>query len=544
MTGRLLVLVESMGNQSYIFATNKLRENLGASELVRQVGVTFREYALDFGAKVVVAASGKGLAVCDDQTQARRLIAAVTRWALEDAPGLEVLGVHVPLSADTAAAAHEAMVVAHDALEGLRGRLPGPAARFPTLPLFEPCATSGLPAALDEAVSPPKGVPCPDKAPRSAVSLAKRAAVSQARTTLADGFANKVHPDPDKLEQSLGETSWLAVVHADGNGLGALFRNLDTTLPPDATAADYLDWYEWLSEALDECTLAAARQAVAAVVPDGREVAPVLPIVFGGDDLTVVCDGGVALPLVRHFLTEFEAESAKHPALRHLAAQGGGSDRLTAAAGIAIIKPHYPFHAAYRLAEGLLGSAKEATQWLRDPQGGDLSCSAFDFHILYDSASADIGRVLADRKMGEADYRTARPFIASTLDRLGAVHNQDQSRLAIHHVDGLDQACDTVALGRRDRDDERGGVGVPASQLQKLRKLLAGETPAAANEALRHIHAKYAPWDGLVCPTERDGPSLFFRDERHRPRRLSISATRLIDALEVVGLTFPRGDGE
>ena len=44
-----LVLIETAGNQRFIFATNKLAENLGASQMIWRVGV---EFALDAVARV------------------------------------------------------------------------------------------------------------------------------------------------------------------------------------------------------------------------------------------------------------------------------------------------------------------------------------------------------------------------------------------------------------------------------------------------------------------------------------------------------------
>jgi hypothetical protein len=78
---------------------------------------------------------------------------------------------------------------------------------------------------------------------------------------------------------------------------------------------------------------------------------PFRPIVFGGDDVTFVCDGRLGLSLATMYLREFENRTAA----AKLGKDGGG---LTACAGVAIVKSHYPFARAYELAEELSKAAK------------------------------------------------------------------------------------------------------------------------------------------------------------------------------------------
>ena len=119
-----LVLIETVGNQAFVFATNKLRENVGASELTAQAGTRFvLEAVRDVGApdlcansaaemrktlrdsslnrpadgsnpvEVILAVSGKALLLVNHEESGRRIVSQVTRRALKEAPGLEVRGV-------------------------------------------------------------------------------------------------------------------------------------------------------------------------------------------------------------------------------------------------------------------------------------------------------------------------------------------------------------------------------------------------------------------------------------------------------------------
>ncbi len=150
-----IVLIETSGNQAFIFATNKLRENVGASELTAQVGTQFvREAMQEAGAQlprdfrdpatfptlsdtnpveVILAVSGKALLLVHNATTGRQIVRAVTLRALRDAPGLEARGV---VSRDfdfETTPLHPLIGEVHRQFEVVRSRFPGPAARFQRL---------------------------------------------------------------------------------------------------------------------------------------------------------------------------------------------------------------------------------------------------------------------------------------------------------------------------------------------------------------------------------------------------------------------------
>src|SRR5262249_52429495 len=96
----------------------------------------------------------------------------------------------------------------------------------------------------------------------------------------------------------------------------------------------------------------------------GRPCFPVRPIVFGGDDITLVCEGRIALDLAAELLTQWHEHAEKARQDWH------------ACAGVALVKSHYPFFRAYELAAELCSGAKA---WLRRNDIG--KASALDYEI-------------------------------------------------------------------------------------------------------------------------------------------------------------------
>jgi len=92
---------------------------------------------------------------------------------------------------------------------------------------------------------------------------------------------------------------------------------------------------------------------------------PFRPIVFGGDDVTIVCAGKWGLALAQSYLTELEKEMLPDKKSPY------------ACAGISIVKTHYPFARAYEMSESLAHSSKTAVFTINK----EKTASAMDWHF-------------------------------------------------------------------------------------------------------------------------------------------------------------------
>ena len=198
--------------------------------------------------------------------------------------------------------------------------------------------------------------------------------------------------DMDKLGRIKGEESYVAVVNAHGNGMGRRIQDIAVEYLSPSQNREYIRGLREFSEKVEGAALAALRhivklltaritwqqgkEFVAEQVPMEGTFLPFRPLVFGGDDVAFVCNGHLGLSLAVEYLKAYEEQTEKEL-----------GERLTARAGVAIVKMHYPFARAYQLSERL---AVEASKYLKKKYGDRAKASALDWHIATSGLSGSL----------------------------------------------------------------------------------------------------------------------------------------------------------
>ena len=477
-----LVMVQTNSNQSFIFSSPRLREQIGASfeitllsrwvkeeaeKLLKQKPLPTSFWVSDSSGKVIVRFTGHA---DEPKAKAKDLIRRVTLRALTDAPGLDVTGVFIETSSGPVDPA-DLERLDREFSEYSLNRRPA-AARFPQFPFLERGSESALPASASlgdlkfsqESLQANK---FDESSPLSLPSRVKRAFASTSRKQQVDdvqerlakqGKELKQEPplDPTKLaavfqdgeefEDAKNMLSSVGVVHIDGNGVGAIMRDLGcahhavqkfgvSTTSDEETTEESKGLQSFIMEVnrrLDDVVkdaIALSWYYVQELTPD--TVVPIVPVIVGGDDVTVYTDGRYAIPFAEAYIHHYERLTKDDDLLSVLAIVAGGKKAdaperdhfeiddyiiqnpgpLTASAGVAIVGRNFPFHIAYDLAEELVSRGKKLGK-----KPGTVPCSTINFHVLRDATVLD-----PDDTLDEYKGRAQRPFLIGCYapDRIG-----------------------------------------------------------------------------------------------------------------------------
>ncbi len=187
----------------------------------------------------------------------------------------------------------------------------------------------------------------------------------------------------DMLGQVEGE-NYIAIVHADGNQMGKRFSGCSS-----------LGRHAYLSRTVATKTAEAFDGLIDSIVADIQKhgwrdkqnnlhmqglvlseeknsgvYLPIRPIIIGGDDVTFVCAGRMALTYTKRFLEAMLTDVDK-------------DKNIDCCAGVAILPTSYPFFRGYVLAEQLCGAAKKCSR-------GREGTAWMDFAILHGEQAPEL----------------------------------------------------------------------------------------------------------------------------------------------------------
>ena len=583
-----LVMLQTNSNQPFILSSPRLREQIGASfeitllsrwvkreakEILDTDDLPTSFWVSDSSGKVIVRFTGHG---DEPKAKAKDLIRRVTLRALTDAPGLDVTGVFIEATSDTVCA-DDLQELDRVFLEYSLNRRPA-LARFPQFPFLERGSESALPASpkLSEDdcremrryaretlnvplltddntnFSPPTQTDQDAQDSLSLPSRVKRAWSRSARRLQLQEVVSRWSPDdpdtwPKEIERlnedpfqlegafqdlpqaansqgTLASLSSVGVIHIDGNGVGAIMRDLDTAhtiVKPHLSSLESAfsehksdgpkanpcerseDPFQWFIMEVNRRLDNVVKDAIALSWHKIQEltqetVVPIVPVLVGGDDVTVYTDGRYAIPFAETYIRHYERLTKDDDLLSVLAIVAGGKKAgaperdhfeiddyiiqepgpLTASAGVAIVGRNFPFHIAYDLAECLVSRGKKLGK-----KKGEVPCSTIDFHILRDTTVLD-----PDETRKEYKGRAQRPFLVghytpqrigdapTTSSTAGSPQTQDQWKQILRAVAAFD--------GKKPDDPtQTTGDPFPRARANRIVKLLAeGKKEKATTE--------------------------------------------------------------
>jgi len=460
MSKLTITIVDTTGIQDYVFSSNRLSENIGASYLVSQATKEWIEKALqdlrnelkhrkevkykihipnidslhevhisneDIAAEIIYTGGGNAVLLFASFQYAKKFTKILSKRVLQDAPGLNIVVAHHQDFEFGKGDLKEKInyILEQELAKKKRERI----ASVPLLGLgvTATCQSTQLPA-----VDTSKKYINTDEEDIYLISRetkAKLKAVPHANHRLIKEFQEIVNSQiyefpnrTDYLGRSEGDSSYVAIVHADGNGMGNRFQKCGQGKSDEETIIDMRQ----LSYDVQNAGMAALKKVVAIIYnsiengeiigkigkfllkksKEGKYYLPFRPLVFGGDDVIFVCDGRLGLELAEIYLREFENQKVSD------------NEKLTARAGVCIVKTHYPFARAYTVVEELYKEAKnfirEERQRLNESEG--YYCSSLDWHFATSGLIGSIGDIRQREYQVPAGNLIMRPILIKDHD--------------------------------------------------------------------------------------------------------------------------------
>lgn len=255
------------------------------------------------------------------------------------------------------------------------------------------------------------------------------------RYSLKNGF--EFTNELDIIAGPKNEGSYIGITCIDGNGMGKKidsFNNEYKKVPEKEifhSNQRYIKEFRTLTEKIDDHYRRAFNKILEDLIDNyndyyekigykkEQKTLPIRPIILAGDDITFISNGKIAIDITRLFTEEITEQKEQF---------GKNKYNLTTSAGIAIVKRNHPFSRAVKLAGALEKSSKKKLRTMK------LACEKQNLEKLEDASFIDWeinrGDTLDDISIIRNKNLVARPYVI-----LDSESKKNKNKIDIHNED-------------------------------------------------------------------------------------------------------------
>jgi hypothetical protein len=352
------------GIQNFLGQSSKLREIAEGSFLVANA-FNDEDLKKHFGwgeneAEIIQNAAGRLRILFSSEEKCKAFVFEMPKWMDSRIPGAQFIQAVVPVDGEISNTEFKRL---EDNLMAQRSQV-SPPGFYGLLFMQKSRQTGGAIVSKQKGNSSSHGSSKDEFVFLDRAKDQKRRVRAATRNSLEDQLGVLTDDFESEIERlGSGRGNWMAVVHIDGNGIGQLILHLGQS----TKGIDLVNKRKKFSEDLQDSTKQALKRALNQT-DNPIPLNAMRPILLGGDDLSLVIKGEYAVEFCKRYLSAFEEET------KRILGQS-----LTACAGIAYTKTHFPFHSGLKISEMLCKRAKEASK----SEGSTFS--SILFHKVQDS---------------------------------------------------------------------------------------------------------------------------------------------------------------
>lgn len=419
---KYLVISEVSKKQGYIFKTNKLKENIGASTIIEYITEDLpKRIGEKYNMELVSVGGGNSLFLFNTEDDGKNFIKYTTSEVLSKFPGVEFFMTYVDFDDES-----ESII---DKIDELYKKLNKKKSERKSVfkrnsyGIEEKCVTTGL-AATYRSNDGLLSRESEQKREWSSIEKLKKYSKESTISNIIKKYEDKGYSFTNELEElgiEKGENSYIAIVSLDGNKMGQKIQHLKNNAKKrfnkenkkeanvkyqkelykfsQSIKNHYEEAFCYMIDCIDK-----KYDKIKEKLNLKENIMPIRPIILAGDDVCFICNAKIALECVSKFVEKLNTYKVE-------------GETLNACVGICILKRNYPFDKGYEIAETLCKSAKAKIV------DCEKDTSLVDFHICQGEISSTLGEIRDKSHINKDISLNIKPLYLNDNNKINNYNN-------------------------------------------------------------------------------------------------------------------------